>query len=201
MTRYLLTPSLHDAYWYFANTDFKPIEEFMATLKKEPFEKSDAMLKGIKFEDDVLAYNKGELEPGDLKPEYCACVKQIGDIVQGGLWQERLSKEIEFDGMTFLLYGKSDVIKRDWIYDIKFTGTYDIGKFSKKLQHPIYMYLSGLRKFDYLVTNLRDVYREAYFWERDTEANMMAELKEMVGFIMSNDNFREAFLEHWKTKY
>lgn len=201
MQRYLLTPSLHDSFWYFANTEFKTVEEFMQTLRNERGEPSEPMLKGIKFEDDVLAYTQGKLDPSTVKPGWASCVKEVGDIVNGGEWQARMSQEIEICGMKFLLYGKADVIKRDWIYDIKFTGNYDIGKYTKKIQRLVYMYLAKMEKFAYLVTTGNDVFREDYFWQREDEALLFAELTEMVEYIMGHRPFREAFLEHWKCKY
>lgn len=201
MDRYLLTPSLYDAYFYYSRFDFKTKEEFVDNLKRVRGDLPEAARKGIEFEDRILAYTKGEIKIEDIKPGYDDCVKEIGDIVQGGLWQETASKEIQIGGMTFVLYGRLDVVKRDWIYDIKFTGKYDIGKFREKIQHLVYMYLLDMKKFGYLISDLKDVYREDYFWEADSKSILFGELRDMMSFIMNDREFRELYLEHWKSKY
>lgn len=200
MERYLITPSLHDAWLWYIKLDDKTDAEFLATLRKEPFAPSEAMQKGIAFEDAVLAYTKEGGFPDDASPEYIDCIRQIGDIVAGGLWQERAGKDVILDGVHYILYGKADVVKRNWLYDIKYTTNYEIGKYLMKIQHPVYMSLFCLQNFGYLITDGRNFYREDYFWQADSEVKMLGELQEMMAFIYSVPEFKAAYLEHWKAR-
>lgn len=147
--RYLITPTLYNAYRYYISCDPERAEqkykEFLGTLTKQGFTPTPAILKGFKFEDDIRAYCDGKLtNPNEA-------IKEIGEMVKGGIWQTKVSVEIEVNGLKILLYGKPDVIKADVIDDIKRSGYYEIGKYRESLQHLIYMYCSQIPKFRYLI--------------------------------------------------
>lgn len=201
--RYLITPSLHASWDYYQRFEWKEKAEFMATLRKEEIKPSEAMLAGRKFEDDVrnVCDNEGFLESmaEHSDTSYLACVSEVANIVRGGLWQERVMFDARLCGMDFLVFGRMDVIKRDMIYDIKRSESYEVGKYQGSVQHPIYMYGSGVRKFKYLVTDDKSVWHEDYAFAPDMEARMWSELRNMVDAIMSCQDFRLAYLDNWQT--
>lgn len=213
MTRYLLTPSLYDSYRYYVSTEFKTTEEFLQTMRNERSEtKSANMLKGIYFEDIVQCITEGKdydsvLDKADqdgigFNKSFLDCAHEVAEEVWGCHWQSKLSKEIEINGQTYLLYGRSDCELAPWVKDIKYTGNYDIGKFRESIQHLMYMYLSGLPHFRYVICqNGTAVYHEDYHWDAESEALLSGKLKGMLEYIHGIPQFSELFLEHWQTKY
>lgn len=195
--RYLLTPSLHNSYkWYLKGEDADKAS-FLDTLNKKGFVQTEAMMNGITFENNVRAVAEGKEQQGEDR--WMACVNEVAQIVKGGLWQQAVKLPIQACGMDFLLYGKMDVWKRDTIYDIKFTGSYEIGKFRDSVQHGLYMVCTGIRKFKYLITDGRNVYQEDYYGEQDTLNNLIGEMAGMVNFIMADPDFKEAYQRNWQT--
>jgi hypothetical protein len=197
MTHYI-TPTLHSSWVWYNRMDSKTKEDFLKTLNKVRDEPTDAMQAGIDFENAVHAVCEGkQFQHEDT--QYFQCVQEVAAIVRGGMWQETVMMDASFAGREFLLYGKTDVIKKDWIYDIKFSQNYEIGKYSDSVQHPIYMACTGIHKFAYLISDGESVWREDYFFQPDTLAKLKAELSDMVGFIMADKDFKEAYLNNWKS--
>lgn len=65
--------------------------------------------------------------------------------------------------MTLLLYGRLDVLKAGVSYDIKFSGSYEAGKYLDSTQHPMYLEIvPEATKFTYLVSNGSAVWPETY---------------------------------------
>ena len=128
MTKYLITPSLLNSYQYYINDEFKsPADsraDFLKTLSKEKFVPNEAMQKGIFFEDSINDYCKDPLYINvksnvrstihlnffsDKEPcYYWDCVKSIGDIVKGGLWQQTCKK-------SYILATKSFCFMAKWM--------------------------------------------------------------------------------------
>ena len=178
MERYLMTHSLLSA-WLYAmrgnpredtTTERDPMEDFMRTLRRVPTPPTDAMKAGIDFEHMVMNLCagipamrfEGGAEPVVIAdcPWYDAAAK-VADVVRGGSFQHRATKEINVGGVKYLLYGRLDALKAGVIYDIKFSSHYERGKFEASTQHPVYMeLLPEARTFTYLVSNGRDVWRE-----------------------------------------
>lgn len=80
--------------------------------------------------------------------------------------QYKAKKIVEVGGMSLLLYGRLDCLKAGEIIDIKFTKSYDTGKFFSSTQHPTYFELiPEARQFTYIASNGRDVWPETYFRE------------------------------------
>ena len=72
-------------------------------------------------------------------------------------------KLVEVNGMEFVLYGRLDTLKAGTIYDIKFSGSYDKGKYVDSTQHPTYMELiPEADQFTYVVSNGQNVWTETY---------------------------------------
>lgn len=202
MSETYITPSLFESYRWYLKLERSSKEEFLGTLNKEKFEKTEAMKKGILFEDYINhACNGVNLSSKQLDEPYERCVLEIADIVKGGLWQESLYSDININGLPYLLYGRTDVIKRDWIYDIKFSKSYDIGKYKDSIQHLVYMYCSPIKKFSYLISDGTSVFREDYFWDSNSRQLLTSKLSGLMKNIMDNDEFKQAYLNNWKCKH
>lgn len=96
------------------------------------------MQNGIKFEDMVTDIINGRADPND--PWYAAAEK-VARRCAGGVLQYKAKKIVEVGGMSLLLYGRLDCLKAGEIIDIKFTKSYDTGKFFSSTQHPTYFEL------------------------------------------------------------
>lgn len=187
----LITPSLYSAYYYYTHKETKSEAEFLATLRREPTPTTEAMQAGIDFENRVRKICDTH-EQGD------SCAHQIADIVRGGNWQCKGSYRLP----EYLLYGRADVIKRDRIYDIKYTTSeYERGKFLHSIQHWVYMVCFGLLHCDYLVSDGEDVWVESYDTpsiEYAIDNYIKPAISDMVAFINSIPSFREAFETNWQ---
>lgn len=226
MTKYLITTTLINAYQYYINDEFKsPADsraDFFKTLSKEKFEPNEAMQKGIDFEakvqflttnitvDDLRLFykekigetvinNKLSIQDAinwlEQQPEFL-----ISKIVEGGLWQETCKKDLKIGNKEFLLYGKMDVIKRDTIYDIKFTDNYEIGKFLDSSQHLVYLYCTGLPKFQYLISDGKDYWIEDYFNHSNIENDLKSKISDFLGYLENDKEAKEMFETKWISK-
>ena len=171
MARYLMTHSLLSSWLYAmednpyedATTERDPMAEFMLTLRREPTPTTEAMQKGIDFEDLVTDIVNGE---GDTENKWYAAATKVARHVRGGILQFKARKVIEVGGLSLVLYGRLDCLKAGEIIDIKFSSSYDRGKYFNSTQHPTYLELiPEARKFTYLVSNGTEVWSETYFRE------------------------------------
>ena len=128
-------------------------------------------------------------------------VKKVGDIVKGGLWQETVKKDLTVGNQEFLLYGRTDVIKRDTIFDIKFTSNYELGKFQDSSQHLIYLYCSDLPKFSYLISDGKDWWREDYFNHAGIEDEIKTKISEFLSYLENDNEAKDLFQLKWISKY
>lgn len=200
MTRYLLTPSLHDNWVWYNRMDSKEKQDFLNTLLKVETTDPEALerMEGGKiFEADIRMCCAGGAYIGEDKA-YASCVNEVAGIVDGGIWQQRVMFDVTFFGMNFLVYGKIDVRKRDMIFDIKKTAKYEMGKYQGSVQHPTYMIGEKVKKFAYLACDGDMVYREDYALTEDMERQMFADYEELVDGIFADADFRRAYQENWK---
>ena len=94
MARYLMTHSLLSSWLYTMRenpyedmtTERDPMEEFLMVLRREPTPTTEAMQKGILFEDMVTAITRGA---GDPKDRWYGAASKVAAIVGGGLLQYR----------------------------------------------------------------------------------------------------------------
>jgi hypothetical protein len=204
MTKYLITPTLINSYQYYINDEFKsPADsraDFLKTLSKEKFEPNEAMQKGIDFENDIKALCDNILLDKKENINYEVICNDIATIVKDGLWQETCKKELKIGNQEFLLYGRMDVIKRDTIYDIKYTSNYELGKFLGSAQHLIYLYCTGLPKFKYLVSNGKDFWIEDYFNNVNIENEIKSKINDFLSYLENDSEAKNLFETKWKTK-
>ena len=135
-------------------------DEFLLTLRREPTPTNEAMQKGIDFEDLVTAITEGR---GDYKSKWYEAADEVAGIVKGAILQFRGSKPAEVRGVPLILYGRFDALKAGVIYDIKFSGSYEVGKYIDSTQHPMYLEIvPEATEFTYLVSNGSNVWPETY---------------------------------------
>lgn len=222
MPRYMVTHSLL-ASWDRAmygdpyedlTTERDPSHEFMQVLRREPTATTEAMQNGIDFENLVTDIVNGKQVvkevPGEVNPvtgEVCwqkeyprwyDAAAKVAGIVQGGQLQYKARKRLEVNGTDILLYGRLDVLKAGEIIDIKFSKTYDRGKYYHSTQHPAYFQLvPEAYKFTYLVTNGNDVWKEAYF--REETRGIIGDIADFLKWLEYSGNM-EIFKEKWVVK-
>lgn len=204
MNKYLVTTSLLNSWTYYIQDEWKsPADsraDFLKTLSRERFEPNEAMQKGIDFEDKIFQMATLNLLPAEFDDKQDIVVEEIAKIVKGGLWQEPVKKEIKVGNQEFLLYGRTDVIKRDTIYDIKFTSNYELGKFLSSSQHLIYLYCSGLPNFSYLISDGKDWWREDYVNDGNVENSIKSMISDFMGYLENDKEAKEMFLTNWESK-
>lgn len=193
--------------------------EFLQVLRREPTQTTEAMQNGIDFEDLVTDIINGtykpeetfvydingnpEIEPnsGELMVTYryhkwFSSAQKVAAIVSGGQLQVRTKKDITVNGMNFLLYGRLDALKAGTIYDIKYSGSYERGKFFDSTQHPMYFELvPEANDFIYLISNGKEVYQEHY--RRDEVADITVIVGDFVLWLTEN-GLLETYKQHWK---
>ena len=200
MDRYLMTHSLLSSWMWLMRenpyedmtTEKDSLAEFIATLRREPIPTTDAMQKGIDFENLVTDITLGR---GDRKNNWYEAASTVAGIVKGGLLQYRTSKGIRVKGERILLYGRLDALKAGTVYDIKFSGNYDFGKFIDSTQHPVYLELvPEARRFTYLVSNGNNVWQETY--RRDETASVIPIIEDFFDWLDLR-NLTDLYKEKW----
>ena len=203
MARYLMTHSLLSSWLYTMRenpyedmtTERDPMEEFLMVLRREPTPTTEAMQKGILFEDMVTAITRGA---GDPKDRWYGAASKVAAIVGGGLLQYRAKKVIEVGGMSIVLYGRLDCLKAGTVYDIKFSGSYDRGKFQSSTQHPTYLEIVPEAKdFVYLVSNGSEVWTETY--RREDTPDIRPIISDVLDWLRAVD-LMQVYQEKWVAK-
>ncbi len=203
MPRYLMTHSLLSS-WLYAmkgnpyedvTTEREPYDEFLKVLRKEPTETTEAMMNGIRFEDTVTAITEGAGDPND--PWYEAASK-IATIVGGAPLQFKASKVITVNGIELVLYGRLDSLKAGIIRDIKFSKSYDRGKYIDSTQHPTYFEIvPEAIAFEYLVSNGTDVWTERY--EREDTPSIIPTISDFLSWLQ-DVGLMNVYQTHWGAK-
>lgn len=192
-----ITPTLLNSWLRYLNAseeDSKAAKQhFLSNLYKIPTKPTNVMYRGINFEKIVRQVSEGKAQSDN------PVVNNIADIVKNGLWQVTVSKTITINDFEILLYGKCDVIKENTIYDIKTTGKYIAGRYSDSIQHDIYLFCTGLPRFEYLVSDGLRLYIEEYNLNEFTESIIQERIKGFLNWLDSNE-LLNVYLEKWKTK-
>lgn len=226
--RYLITPSLYGSYIYYRDTDFsrvyedsdrateaenKAYQDWLNALNKVKTPTTEVQQLGINFENAIEElcnnYDKVKLEDENLvfgnevdfiltsllSENEAKAAYEIAKKVVGGYWQETLKKEVG----DYLLYGRADVIKRDYIYDIKRVNQYEVGKYQKSIQHLIYMECANIDNFEYLIAD-KSGNTFAEYYAREPQEVLISKIDEMVSFIKRVPEFNKPFNELWSVK-
>ena len=196
---YLLTQSLLSA-WQWAMKSEDGAEDFIKALHRERTPQTSAMLDGIKFEGMVTAACEGEVI--DPEHKWATGVKSVANVVQGGVFQVKLSRNMLIDGVEFCLYGILDVLKAGHIYDIKKTvnaSHYRTNKYVNSPQHPMYFALCEEAKdFTYLISDGKELWRERY--TPSITRPIKYDIKAFMAFL-DKQGLVDTYCEYWKSKY
>lgn len=207
MNTYLITPTLIQSWQYWYNYDGDKEEEvkssFLATLKREKTPTNEAMQAGINFEKQVIqcSYDKPWTCNEVMACSGNNCILDIAQIIENGMFQVALKKEIKVADTNFLLYGKADVIKQDTIFDIKYTtnaDNYNIGKYSNSVQHLLYMFCAELNKFQYIISDGDTYWLEDYNVSNiQIHTALLDKIYNFYSFIQNNQELLTIFQDKW----
>lgn len=200
MPRYMITHSLLSSWLYAmkgnpyedATTERDAYAEFMAVLRREPTPTTEAMQKGIDFENLVTDITEGH---GDTSNDWYEAAEKVAQIVKDAPLQVKASREIQVNGMRILLYGRMDSLKAGVIRDIKFSTGYERGKYIDSTQHPTYFEIEpGATRFEYVVSNGRDVWTEPY--TREETRSIIPIISDFLYWLQDTEHM-EIFKEKW----
>ncbi|MDU4960171.1 MAG: hypothetical protein E6X17_05870 [Sporomusaceae bacterium] len=197
--RWLMTHSLLSSwlYQFDAYEDYaeKAKADFLAVLRREPREASEAMQRGNEFEQ--LVYDVCDCK-ADSSHQWYDAAAYIADSVRGGQRQLVAMKTVTIDGMDLLLYGRIDCLKAGTVYDIKYTGSYAVGKYIASTQHPMYLELiPEASRFIYAVSNGRNAYLETY--RRDEVKPIQPLIQDFLTYLRGN-GLLEVYREMWRSR-
>lgn len=190
MKKYLITPSLLNSWKYAISleNEYGNLEDFKKVLSREAIEESDAIKIGFQYEDFMIK----NYEP-----------------TKNGCYQVKLSKNVTTKTGNYVLYGRLDCLKAARIYDYKYTGSYDVGKFFGSYQTSIYFELCPeATEFEYLICNnykegknLDDlnIYHEVYSRE-DEQIDIYREIDNFIEWLKTSDLYN-LFCEKWESKF
>lgn len=203
MSKYLITPSLLNSWLYIYEAPKNVVEvesdtmsledkkdlamqkafdDFINTLNRLPSEPNKYMQAGIDFED---ACYKGE-----------TC---ISPIIENGAFQVVGVKDVNVDGINFVMYGRLDVLKGGVIYDIKRIWKYSPQKYLWSSQHGFYLDLfPNAKKFEYLAFDGNKLHIETYYPHECVPT--IERIKQFISFLKTN-NLLEIYFEKWESKY
>lgn len=195
VNKFLLTQSLLSS-WQWALKREGGMGDFLTTLRREPTKQTQAMLDGIQFENMVAATLSGN--PPDPIHKWRDGINAVADRLRGAALQVKLSRDIEVDGVRFLLYGVLDALHAGEIYDIKFSRTYDVGKYFPSPQTPAYFYLCPeATRFTYLVSDGTYLYREWY--HPDEIPSIETHIRGFMRFL-ENMKLIDLYTDKWRSK-
>ena len=190
-----ITHSLLASWQYAISEDAREdaFNSFLATLRGERTEPTEAMLKGREFEDLVNRIVANAEVDTSGKDYLAAC--EIAMTCYQGQPQVKLDKEIACCGTTFRLVGVLDYLKAGAAYDIKRTSRYEYGKYQYSTQHPMYFRLvPEAIRFTYLIYDGYHVYTEDY-WQSETEP-IDTTIIQFMEFLRVN-SLLDTYAEHW----
>lgn len=200
--RYLMTASLLSSWdWYLRSGDegeADALSDFVRTLKREPIPDNENMAAGRAFEDAVCAESTGA--PWNNEDEaYSECVREVAEFVRGGCWQVKASEARRIAGQDFLLYGRLDVLKGAWIYDIKYSHTYEAGKYLASPQTMMYpAIVAGPIGIRFLVADGKNVFVDEY--RRESIPPVEGMVSDFWNWMQANTDLRALYLANWGSK-
>lgn len=200
--KFRITQTLLSSYgWMFKKEN--GYEEFLRTLNRQETPVTDAILNGQRFENLVNATLDGN--PIHPNHEWYNCVTFLGDYLWGSQQQVSLFREIEVDGVTFVLHGVLDFLRNGIIYDTKFSERYGRVetpgiKYLDSPQTPMYLALvPNAKMFEYVICDGEYIYREDY--TRDDVRPIEAYIKEFMRFL-DRQNLVDTYCDLWEmSKY
>ena len=194
----LITQSLLGA-WLFQYQAFNQEsahKDFLRVLRRERSKPTQAILDGIQFENMVTACCEGFPPPEGHKWSWA--VRAIADRVQGSQFQVAAQRTAVVEDIPFLLYGRLDALKAGVIYDIKFSRSYQVGKYLDSPQHPMYFALvPEARRFEYLVFTGSDVCVEKY--DREDAPDIRSTIRDFIKYLEAS-KLAKLYCQKWEAR-
>ena len=192
-SKFRLTQSLISAYeWMFKKED--GYDEFIAALNREKKQPTVAMLDGIRYENCLNSVLDGaEITPDH---EWYKPITEMAEELQGAQQQVTIFRDINVDGVDFLIHGVLDYLRAGEIWDCKFSKNYKLNKYLGSPQTAFYMYLvPEARRFTYIVSDGTWVYRERY--PREIVEPIEPYIKNFMQFLDMH-NLVNIYAEKWQ---
>jgi hypothetical protein len=212
----LITPSLLDSWdWYLQNESDNARDEFTGVMKRERSPDNDAMMQGRAFESRVRIacdplhtewltdndkYDLDQTSRKEEDEEYTACVSELAHFLKGGVWQIALSKTETIGGISFVKYGRVDVINYG-IIDVKYSQTFNSGKYLGKAQTKMYLNLAPQAPWmQYTVCDGKVIYYGDKFMRGDVEP-IDNEIRNFWNWLQNDKELLNLYTENWQSKY
>jgi hypothetical protein len=197
---YSVTPSLLGSWELYLNAegDWEESAEadFLSSLQREKSPPTKAMQDGIDFENRVEAVCMGKKVSFLEGEDYERCVREVADMVDGGTWQVNTAKYINVNGVTFWLHGRMDVLRGPWIYDLKFSKSFDVGKYRNAPQTLAYLACEpGPLGIRYIVSDGLRVFVDEY--RREVVEPVETLLRQFWDWMQGHPKFMVPYLEKW----
>ncbi|NIU83372.1 MAG: hypothetical protein GWN64_07795 [Candidatus Thorarchaeota archaeon] len=188
--------------WYLncpQNWKQKAYDDLSNQLNRVSWKPTPAIQHGIEFENTVYELvRQGSLDLGT--PEF----RKVLAKCDGGTFQDKLKAFEVIDGETYCLFGKTDVKFENQIIDIKTTGEFKREKYENSFQHVLYMYITGIEFFEYLVVEWDEFPRIASVNSVDIEQDnpkieyhdrVVDEVRRAMQFLDERPILKKAYLE------
>ena len=207
MAAYLMTHSLLSSWLYSLRenpyedmeTEKDAREEFLKVLRREPTEVTEAMQNGNDFEalvTKILTGNAGTAFA--FEPKWYDAASAVASELQGAQLQFSVSKRVLIAGQEYVLHGRFDALRAGVISDIKFSKSYEKGKYFDSTQHPMYMFLMPTaNEFTYIVSNGSGVWHETY--TREETRDIFPIITAFLSWL-EDAGLLELYRKHWVAK-
>jgi hypothetical protein len=221
----LVTSSLLDSFAWYKEAPNKPsrdneavtwkqkaLTDLRHTLTRAPYTSSFEADRGTAFESKI--YPSLFLPREAFVAKHGETLGLFHDLCAGGRQQETLKAKINVDGQNYTLYGKSDVLypigskqfPEGKIIDIKTTLEWKgHSKYTARVQHPMYIVMSGIETFVYLVAvgedgkepkdfTVTSVFPvEASLDFETANAIMVERIRAFMAFLAENPELQDAY--------
>lgn len=209
----LITQSLlSDWQWFLQDESENAVEKWKSSLRRESKPDTPEMQAGRAFESRVRLQNEPDgswltaRDIEDLKAteddgkneEYFNTVLEVASMTQGGFWQPALSEIYDNGLQSFVLYGRLDVLKLG-IIDVKFSKTFEVGKYKNCPQVRMYMHLAKQAPdMTFVVSNGHTVMTD-YFIRQDVEP-IEPLVNDFWNWLNRYPEYLSLYIENWKSK-
>ena len=191
MLNYYYTPSLLNSW------DYAMRNELDFEIGK--VEVTQAMQDGLDFENRVQSLLDGNFT--SVNADYDDCVSRVAKKVKGCIPQMCVRKDIVVNDCNHLVFGFADYVGSNVIYDVKFSKSYDMGKYMHSIQHVMYMYCLGIENFAYIISDGRDVYMEHYHCPFKDHVELEAKIRNKITSFMDWLTLHEGVLNDFENKH
>ena len=194
---YKLYATLIDGFaWYKKSEVEDAKQEFLDRVNRVQKDPTDAMLRGIRFNELVDAVAGG----APLREEVvmvhdtkcpASIVRRFVDGFEGAARQVYVETLLPTIHGNVLVYGFIDEMLADTAYEIKTTGKYEFPKYLHNWQHPVYLEClkaqgANVGRFIYRATDFKDIFEEEYRYRQEDTDRLISECAQLVEFLETN---------------